>query len=393
MRFSKSTLAIAMVLVMFVAAVLLAAIGGEIYVRLKSPYGYVTPEILRSRRPLYGAAVFARHVFPRREHVVRDKDGKELYSINALGYRGAPFSPHKPQGTVRIMIYGGSSVFDHDNPGARDWPHRVETRLRQSGFPAVEVINAGIPGHASSDSVGRLFAEGHLFNPDYVLYYGEWNDIKDFRETDPLLRYRIPTRSEENDPLFFYQNPIDRWLCDVSQLYVRLRERYYTWNFRIGSEGVLPEGSYASTLSETALRQYRLNVQTFVDVARNVGAVPVLVTEARLVSRKNEDADKKRINYEFVLLTHEGLNHAFEEEDRILREISNEKQVHLTDSSAALSGRSEFFLDAVHLTDRGSDALSDIVATSIATLLNNPTRPAANRPAIQAPKSEHPTSR
>ncbi len=242
MRFTRSTLAIAMVLVMSVAAVLVAAIGGEIYVRLKSPYGYVTPEILRSRRPLYGAAVFARHVLPRMKHVVRDKNGKELYSINALGYRGAPFSPHKPESTTRIMIYGGSSVFDHDNPGTTDWPHRVETRLKESGFPAVEVINAGIPGHASSDSVGRLLAEGHLFNPDYVLYYGEWNDIKDFRENDPLLRYRVPARSEENDPLFTYQNPIDRWLCGVSQLYVRLRERYYTWNFRIGSEGVLPEG-------------------------------------------------------------------------------------------------------------------------------------------------------
>jgi hypothetical protein len=137
MRFSKSTLAIALVLVLSVAAVLLAVIGGEIYVRLKSPYGYVTPEILRSRRPLYGAAVFARHVLPRMEHVVRDENGKELYSINALGYRGVPFSPHKPRGTVRVMIYGGSSVFDHDNPGTTDWPHRVETRLRESGFGAI----------------------------------------------------------------------------------------------------------------------------------------------------------------------------------------------------------------------------------------------------------------
>jgi len=130
-------------------------------------------------------------------------------------------------------------------------------------------------------------------------------------------------------------------------------------------------------------RQYRINVQTFVDVARNAGAVPVLVTEARLVSKKNEDADRKRINYEMVLLTHEALYHAFKEEDRILREISNEKQVHLTDSSAVLSGRSEFFLDAVHLTDRGSEALSSIVATSIASLLNNPARPAADHPGIQ----------
>jgi len=359
--------------IILLAAVVVAVFGAEIYVRLTSQYGYVTPESLKSRSLLYSTAVFAKYIFPQQEHRVLDQSGQYLYSINALGYRGALFTPHKPADKVRIMVYGGSSVFDVAHPDPRDWPHRVETRLQQSGFASVEVINAGIPGLRSSDSVGRLFAEGHLFEPDYVLFYGSWNDIKDFRATEPLLWLRSPLHQSDVDhPLFTYRNDLDRWLCKVSQLYVRLRSRYYTWGLRLGPQGTLPEGNYVSTLSETALRQYRMNIQTFVDVARNAGAVPILMTEARLVSPGNTAADKERIGYDMVLLTHETLLKAFEATDWILRDVAMEKQVRLIDASSDLSGRADLFLDTVHLTDRGSDALADIVAASLEQLLTPP---------------------
>ena len=373
--------------IILLAAVVVAAFGAEIYVRLTSQYGYVTPESLKARSLLYSTAVFAKYIFPQQEHRILDQNGQSLYSINALGYRGALFTPYKPADKVRIMVYGGSSVFDVAHPDTRDWPHRVETRLQQSGFASVEVINAGIPGLRSSDSVGRLFAEGHLFEPNYVLFYGSWNDIKEFRATEPLLRLRSPLhQSDVDNPLFTYRNGLDRWLCEVSQLYVRLRSRYYTWNLRLGPEGSLPQGDYVATLSETALRQYRMNIQTFVDVARNAGAVPILVTEAHLVSPGNTAADKERIRYDMVLLTHETLLNAFEATNRILRDVSMEKQVRLIDASSDLSGRADLFLDTVHLTDRGSDALADIVAASLEQVLTPPgvwsdnlARPAALR--------------
>jgi hypothetical protein len=115
-----------------------------------------------------------------------------------------------------------------------------------------------------------------------------------------------------------------------------------------------------------------------VDIARNAKAVPILVTEGRLVSRNNTADEKKRIHSEIVLLTDDALNHAFEETDRILREVSVEKQVHLIDASSEISGKLEFFLDAVHLRDRGAKALSSIVAKSLAGVLEKQTRTSAN---------------
>src|SRR5262249_22772552 len=134
-------------------------------------------------------------------------------------------------------------------------------------------------------------------------------------------------------------------------------------------------GKYVSTLSDSALRQYKLNVQTFVDIAQNTGATPVLVTEAHLATRKSTDEEKKHISYEMVLLTHEALCDAYEAAERILREVSEEKHVPLIDASASLSGKDEFFYDHVHLTERGSMALADVVAASMTPLLTK--RPAA----------------
>jgi lysophospholipase L1-like esterase len=345
----------------------------EIYVRLKSPHGHITPEKLRASELQYTPALFARHVFPRTEQVVIGHKGKVRYYINPLGYRGKPFAVAKPAHVVRIMVYGGSAAFDGGAPLDKHWPQLVESRLKESGFPNVEVINAGIPGLASYDSVGRLFAEGHVFRPDYVLLYAAWNDIKDFGTTEPLLRLHTPDVWPDLDARTTYRNSLDHLLCRTSQLYVRLRERYYSWKYRAAPLRHDPEEGYTSTLSETALRQYKMNVQTFVDVARNAGAAAILVSHARLVTRDNTAEQRKRIDYELVRLHHGALCDAFEATDRIMREVAAEKSVSLIDASSRLSGREELFLDHVHFSELGSKALADVVATSMTSMLSRST--------------------
>ena len=85
---------------------------------------------------------------------------------------------------LRIIIYGGSAVSRTEE----DWPHRVENILKESGMKNVEIINACAPGHSSLDSFGKLFAEGHLFRPDYIIFYHAWNDIKYFGIERSILR-------------------------------------------------------------------------------------------------------------------------------------------------------------------------------------------------------------
>lgn len=364
---------ISFTLILMLVAALLALSIAELYVRRTSKLGYVTPEILKDRSVQYVPSLFARHVFPQKDLRAfggEGPNGSIFYHINEKGYRGHNFELKKPAGKIRIIFYGGSNVFDIWMPDDEDWPHRVERILNENGFPQVEIINAGVPGHASFDSFGRLWSEGHIFGPDYVVFCGAWNDIKKhFRFAEPLLRQMQPY-VEDSDPRLNYKGRLDRFLCEHSQLFVRVRQRYYDWKLNADLEGevVQRDGTFNFDLQEEALKQYKLNVQLFVDCAKDVGAVPVLMTEARLAIRANRqnengDAQPKGRSSDDTLLT------AYERIEQILRDVARDKNAVLVDSSKELNGKPEFFTDRVHLTERGSSELARLVAQEMTRLL------------------------
>lgn len=357
-----------MILLILFVPVAVALIAGELYLRLL--YDLVSPETIRASSPRYEPALFARHVFARQEVFITDRAGAH-WRINPLGYLGPDFSPEKPEGMTRLIFYGGSFVFDTGSRGElekENWPRRVERILRERGFAGVEVVNAGIPGHASYDAFGRFFAEGHNFDADYVLICNAWNDIKDFGSDDYLLRRSRPVPAR--DYRVEYLSWPDRVLSRLSQVYVRLRYRYYNWKYGVTAEGAVDPGREpAGEVTETALRQYRVTMELFVDLARNIGAVPVLMTQPRLVSPDNTPQEKQRIGYDIVGLDHDELLRAFELTDGIIREIAREKEVALIDASELFTGRGELFVDHVHLSDRGADAVADAVAVIIENLL------------------------
>jgi hypothetical protein len=106
------------------------------------------PDEVAAQSPRYRPAVFARHVLRAERRKI--EIGNIAYQINELGYRGPSFEPDKPAGRVRVIMYGGSSVFDIRV--STSWPERMERMRTSAGHTNLEVINAGIPGHASPDS-------------------------------------------------------------------------------------------------------------------------------------------------------------------------------------------------------------------------------------------------
>jgi lysophospholipase L1-like esterase len=358
-------------------SLVLFVIFGEIYVRLTTDEEMLTPGERRLRSLRYRPAIFARHIFERRK-IEAVGWGGARWPINSMGYRGEEFPVAKPEGKIRVMFYGGSAVFDSFATDDQDWPHRIEKLLHDQGLTQVEVINAGIPGHASFDAVGRLFAEGHHFQPDYLALYTGWNDIKTFHSRETLLS-RIKPYCEQEDPRIHYTGNLDRVLCNISKLYLLLRTHYYRTRLDIGDEGRSPPGGPVEKLSPAALRQYKLNVETFVDLARNIGAIPVLVLQARLVHRNNTEEQRDKIRYSYVKLTHPLLCQAFEKIDTIIHQVAAEKGVKVIGASSRLNGREEYFLDHVHLNLAGSAALAALLAPELATMIQ-PEESAQNEP-------------
>jgi lysophospholipase L1-like esterase len=349
---------------------------GEVGVRIFVKNGEITPEVLRNRSVQYEPVIFARHAFKQEARMVNNPFGKKkklVWEINEKGYRGPNFEAHKPNEIIRIMIYGGSAAFDTNSTKGEDWPHRVEDKLRERGFSNVEVINAGVIGHTALESVGRLFTEGYAFKPDFVLIYNAWNDIKYFSSPKTVLRTLRPSL-QGFDPRIHYGGVIDRWLCEWSHLYTVLRRIYYKTKMNIGNEGLRKAGDTQNsigTLNPNGFRQYQLAMEVFVDLARNIGAEPILMTQARLVAAGHvlTPEKTKRVDYHHVGLSHDALVETFDRLDGIVRNVSAEKKAILIDASAHLSGKDWAFDDHVHVVPKGSDALAQLVANHLQNIL------------------------
>jgi len=319
---------------------------------------------------VYAETAYARNAIAPLPHVVK-RGARDFYRINDKGYRGGDFGWEKPDGAVRIAVYGGSAVFDIFEPVGEHWPARLGRVLAADGHSEVEVINAGIPGHTVPDSLGRFLAEGHRLRPDFVLLYHGWNDIKYFRREAPLLRSVQPYRIGR-DPSRTPRGRLDAGLARGSHLYRFLRLRFLAWNEGFGLEGRPQPGEMRDAIVPAQVEQYALAVSTFVDLVRNAGATPVLVLQARLVAPDNDEDARARIHYDAAKLGHAALVEAFAATDRVLRRIAAEKSALLIDATASLNGDVRFFADHVHLSETGSAEVARLVAEALAPLLGAP---------------------
>jgi lysophospholipase L1-like esterase len=348
----------------------------EAAVRLLLPYN--SPETVRRHSVQYIPKVYSRHLLEPNQRIdtrgawgERPGDGPGLHiEINERGYRGGPIALPKPAGVRRVVILGGSSVFDINATEGRDWPHLVEERLRFGGHRTVDVINAGVPGHASSDSLGRLYSQIWMYRPDFVLIDHVWNDMKYMGRAGPdrSLIDLIEPYDPSADPFQTYRGPLDH-LLSYSQVYVKLRTRYFLWKVRPGTEGAVAGGPDAA-IGPVGLEQFRLNLKLLVDASRDIGAIPVLMTEPTLVAPSNTAADRDRIHYEYQGMDHEALVRGFDACYRIIREVGNDKQVPVLDLASVLNGRGDLFEDQVHTNPRGSEAIAGLVADFLAKTMD-----------------------
>ncbi len=288
----------------FIAFLVLFAIG-EVARRLKEPSWALSMDVK------YQPYVFARHILKPGERVAKSRNHPEWeYHINNHGYRGNNFSIEKPPGQVRLLFYGGSHVFDSRSKPP-SWPELAEKILHNRGYNQVEIINGGTPGHASPDSLGKFYSRGHFLQPDYVFLIHGWNDLKYFNVPVQFPLYSMHPYNPDDNKKKNYRNSIDRFLGEHSQLYFHLRTRFYSHLEDWESEGRRYRGRHFDTLDEKAVTQFELTVKQFVSLAREKNAVPVLVSQARLVADNNGPEEKNKISFNTLSLTYQGMVRGF----------------------------------------------------------------------------------
>lgn len=359
---------------------LLAAVIGlwslaqcEILLRIKPQLS--TEQLLQQSVP-YESSILSKHKIPRAPFDVVNGDGTLRFKLRK-GYHGDDFPFVKPKGELRIVFMGGSFVFsDHEpfrwsqEPHNPNWVAKVEDKLHAKGHPRVRAINAAVPGHATFDSIGRLIGEIHLLAPDCVVLCHAWNDIIYFddlsAERSLLRKYRALPRPTHTRPSAL------RAMAETSQIYVRIANIVSCWVERIQERRASRRQGPKHELSQAALRQFRLDVEVFIDVCRRMGAKPVLVTQPRFIDPSNTEAEKAEFKAKGRALSHAAFCRAYQEIDAILRQTAANEKVLLCDLARQFTAQVELFHDHVHLTAKGAEGVSDALATFIESSVLGP---------------------
>lgn len=97
---------------------------------------------------------------------------------NALGFRGGEIASRKPQGVYRIVCLGGSTTYSSAVEDPDDaYPALLEAVLHAAGYPQVDVVNAGVPGYGTLETLINFELRVLDLEPDLIVVNHAVNDI------------------------------------------------------------------------------------------------------------------------------------------------------------------------------------------------------------------------
>lgn len=208
-------------LLLAIAALLAAALIGELALRLfkprqvmvqRQPAIYLRDDLLGSRyRP--GASGLMHRCF----------EIDNVVHTNSLGFHDVEHEP--ASGALHVAAIGDSFTAAFEVPRAKVWTQLLQRQLRVSGFPGAEVVNLG-QDHSGTDvhlEILKRYLEQH--QPGVVLLAFYENDIDDiarggfFRETVGDRYVMVYAKQKQREKILQRINseapgPLVTWCCD-----------------------------------------------------------------------------------------------------------------------------------------------------------------------------------
>jgi lysophospholipase L1-like esterase len=275
-----------------------------------------------------------------------------LPGVNSLGFNDDEFPLARTPGTLRIACLG-SSTTEGGNPDGHEgsYPRQLQHVLRERTGQAVEVLNFGMAGWTTAETMVNYFLVVQDYAPDIVVIHEAPNDVdprrwpgfrtdySHFRKPWSGVHYSLPYRLLVRfSDLFAASQLRNPAAFDVATAVTRrpqgpLRD----------ADGTLPP--------ETAVA-FRRNVQTIAEHVRLRGGRVVLATVPY-------DAQAAAAVY----------RNGIDEHNRILRELAQASGLTLADvdarGRARPGGTHPFFLDLVHMTPAGNRFKAEVIADAI----------------------------
>lgn len=357
---SFKTLALAVLAT--VATLACAEVGARLFLRyLATPeqfLRYASHAQLASRHPL-ARLVPHRHL----GYVTTPNYRWGANRHNSLGFRGDEIAVPKPSGVYRIVCIGGSTtysdgVLDH----TKSYPTLLQGHLRAHGLPHVDVVNAGVPGYTSLESLINLQTRALDVEPDLVIFYENVNDVH-ARLVWPPAAHRGDYSGFLGRPGFFERPSaletstllrvfmVRRGLVEPHSSITRVLatpETSFAKLFGVQRRnGTYPEGFFREVSAERMLREngpvfFERHLGSIVAVARSGGADVILATFAYSPAFPDE------------VTSHPEYQRAIEEGNQAIRRVASATGVYLLDLARLMPADPAYYTDGIHFTAAGN---------------------------------------
>jgi len=282
-------------------------------------------------------------------------------TIDRHGYRGNGVTIPKPAGRFRIAAFGGSSTFSYLADDSRTWTRLLEEELRAALGRDIEVVNVSAPGYSSWESSILYRYRVRDLQPDAVIVYHAWNDLKLFRGLEEDGELRKAT---------FSPKP---WRAQLRKLQLAWRVRSLS---RPPGQPAPREERWLEVHGEKAFHvstdgpAHRFARHWYHDMARTFsddGVLAIFASQAGLLTRANL-ADPELLQHiyaEFVGLDYPEILRQWEAIIEMQREAVAQVDGVFADVRAAVPADLEHFRDHVHLTDVGNAAVAKALAAEL----------------------------
>ncbi len=279
--------------------------------------------------------------------------------VNSRGFRDLEVATQRKPGVPRIACLGGSTTEGEDEGRTGAFPHLLQEILSQRLGGPVEVMNFGISGWTSAESMVNYFLNVQDFEPDVVIVHHAVNDVR------PRLwpNYRTDYahfRRPWTEPSY---GAVGRFLIRSSVLVAALelkRHADFTLNALVGVplEDTARQMEQSQLLPETT-RAFRRNIESIAAHVEAVGGKALLATMPASPFDKH-----------YPGVVGERIRPGLREHNEILRNLAQAEGWALVDLERKFQAReaelSKHFKDHVHVTRAGNRVKAEMISDRLA---------------------------
>ncbi|MCD6327910.1 hypothetical protein J7M28_10205 [bacterium] len=272
---------------------------------------------------------------------------------------------------LSIFFLGGSTTECRFTDEQNRFPYLVGNYLEESTGKKVNSFNGGVSGSNSLHSLDILINKVIPLGPDIVVLMHNVNDLN-------ILIYertywnKNPTRSvvqrvKKKKSASFGSNVLKTIRRSIPELYRRFEG--LSRNLappRPPDEFAHLRGQKLSIERERFVKEFEMNLRTFVNVCRARGITPVLMTQANRLKPEPDEIIHLSLTdlYDFGI-SYEAYIEAYEAFNECIRELAAKDGVLLIDLAREIPPEKKYMYDFIHFNDEGARLAASIIAESL----------------------------